>query len=486
MTTQEIIWSPQPGPQTDLVTCPIFEVFYGGARGGGKTEASIGDWFSHAGQYGENASGLFVRRKLTQLVDIIKRFKRYGAKIGARWFEQKKELHMPNGAILKFAYLESNEDAEEYQGHEYTRIYVEEVTNFPFPDPIMMLKGTLRSAAGVPCGIRLTGNPGGPGHHWVKNRYIDPNPKGYQVIREEEEISMPDGSVLLTAIERVFIPARLQDNRKLLENDPTYVLRLRQTGSETLVKAWLEGNWDGVDGTYFSEFDENKHVIRGNLILPRHLTRFRALDWGSAKPFSVGWYVVSDGTFGFAKGALIRYQEWYGWTGKPNTGLKMSANLVGQGIVKRDEGAPISYGVADPSIFANNGGPSIAEMMLVEKCSWFRGDNARQAGWEQIRKRLASGEDQRSTLLLFHESCENAIRTLPYLQHDEKNPEDLDTDAEDHAADEIRYACMSRPLTKTEVPQIGRGISSTARALPTINEMIARQAAKNRAAHTRY
>jgi hypothetical protein len=350
----------------------------------------------------------------------------------------------------------------------------------------MKLKGTLRSTAGVPCGIRLTGNPGGPGHHWVKDRYIDPCPTGYLVIREEEEVEIEPGTTVTAFIERVFIPAKLKDNRKLLENDPSYVLRLRQTGSEALVKAWLEGDWNGVDGTFFSEFLEAKHVIRGNLVLPPHVTRFRALDWGSAAPFSVGWYAVSDGTFGFAKNALVKYQEWYGWTGKPNVGLKMSANLVGQGILKREVGKKPSYGVADPSIFSNNGGPSIAEMMLVEGCSWFRGDNARQPGWEQMRKRLSAGDSLETTLLLFHESCEATIRTLPYLQHAERNAEDLDTDAEDHAADETRYAVMSRPLTR-EAPKIEpRGIAIDARAYPTINEMIARQARKNRSNENRY
>ncbi len=481
----EIIWTPQPGPQTDLVTCPVFEVFYGGARGGGKTEASIGDWFSHAGLYGEHAAGLFVRRKLTQLVDVIKRFKRYGAKIGAKWHEQKKELVMPNGAVLKFAYLERDADAEEYQGHEYTRIYVEEVPNFPFPEPIMKLKGTLRSGSGVPCGIRMTGNPGGPGHHWVKSRYIDPNPKGYQVIREEEEITLGDGTLVNTFIERVFIPARLQDNPKLLQNDPGYILRLRQTGSEALVKAWLEGDWNGVDGTFFSEFVEQKHIYNGALYIPDYVTRFRAMDWGSAAPFSIGWYAVSDGTFGFARDALIKYREWYGWTGKPNTGLKMSANLVAQGVLKREK-ERMSYGVADPSIFATNGGPSIAEMMVVEGCSWIRGDNARQAGWEQMRKRLAAGDTIKDTLLILHESCENTIRTLPSLQHDDKNSEDLDTDAEDHAVDETRYAIMSRPMTR-DVPRNPQAHSfSQAQAFPTIDQLIARQAARNRAKYTRY
>src|SRR5688572_4057934 len=178
----QVIWSPQPGPQTDLVACPIFEVFYGGARGGGKTEGSIGDWLNHSSIYGENAIGLFVRRKLTQLSEVIARTKQLFSKLGGRYNEQKKEWTMPNGARLKFAYLERDSDAEEYQGHNYTRVYVEEATNFPFPEPIMKLKATLRSTSGVPCGMRLTGNPGGPGHHWVKARYIDPNPRGYEVL----------------------------------------------------------------------------------------------------------------------------------------------------------------------------------------------------------------------------------------------------------------------------------------------------------------
>lgn len=489
-TEPTIIWSPQPGPQTDLVTCPIFEVFYGGARGGGKTDGSIGDWISHSHQYGENAIGLFVRRRLTQLSEAIARAKFLCQKLGAKWHEQKKELVMPNGARLRFAYLERDSDAEEYQGHNYTRVYIEEATNFPFPDPIMKLKGTLRSTAGVPVGIRLTGNPGGPGHHWVKNRYIDPDPRGYLVIREEEEIEIEPGVFSNAFIERVFIPAKLRDNKLLLKNDPAYVMRLRQTGSEALVKAWLEGDWSGVDGTFFSEFMEEKHVYRGVLHIPDYITRFRALDWGSAAPFSVGWYAVSDGSFGFEKDCIVKYAEWYGWNGKPNTGLKMSANLVGQGILARDkltDKKKPSYGVADPSIFATNGGPSIAEMMMVEGCSWFRGDNARQPGWEQMRKRLSAGTDSSETLLVFHESCENTIRTLPYLQHHEKNAEDLDTDAEDHAADETRYAIMSRPLTRVEPKtQLFQGIRPDARNAPTINELIARQAKRNRLSQTRY
>jgi hypothetical protein len=482
-TPYEVIWTPQEGPQTDLVRCPVFEVFYGGARGGGKTDGSIGDWLIHSSQYGENAIGLFVRRKLVALSEVIARTKQLFYKLGAKYNEQKKEWLMPNGARLKFAYLDRDSDAEEYQGHSYTRLYVEEATNFPFPEPIMKLKGTLRSAAGVPCGMRLTGNPGGPGHLWVKSRYIDPNPLGYEIITEEEEVEIEPGVLIKASIDRVFIPAKLKDNKKLLQSDPSYVLRLRQTGSESLVNAWLNGDWSGIDGRYFDEFDLDKHVITGRFVIPQHWNRFRAMDWGSASPFSVGWYAVSSGELDIPRGALVKYQEWYGWNGKRNHGLKMSANLVARGILSREVDQNIRYGVADPSIFIQNGGPSIAEMMISEGCNWIRGDNARQPGWEQMRRRF-SQEPQ--PLLYFHESCEQTILTLPTLQHDEKDMEDLDTDSEDHAADETRYACMSRPLTKDPKRPHNPVDFSSARAAPTINEIIANQRKREAARQTRY
>jgi hypothetical protein len=189
----KVIWKPQEGPQTELIRCPVFEVFYGGARGGGKTEGSIGDWLDHSARYGENAIGIFVRRKLTQLSEVIARTKQLFKLLGAKYNEQQKTWTMANGARLKFVYLEKDSDAEEYQGHSYTRVYVEEVTNFPTSGPIDKLRATLRSGAGVPVGMRLTGNPGGAGHNWVKKRYIDPDPRGYKIITESLDIEI-DGA----------------------------------------------------------------------------------------------------------------------------------------------------------------------------------------------------------------------------------------------------------------------------------------------------
>lgn len=446
MTDQQVLWAPQPGPQTDLLECPVFEVFYGGARGGGKTEGSIGDWLQHSSAYGEAAVGIFVRRKFKQLAEVIARTKQIFPKLGAKYNEQKAEWRMASGARLKFVYLERDSDAEEYQGHNYTRVYVEEVTNFASPSPINKLRATLRSAVGVPVGMRLTGNPGGPGHNWVKERYINPDPKGYKIITEECEIEI-DGELRTVSLDRVFIPSKLGDNMMLLRSDPTYVLRLRQSGSEALVKAWLEGNWDIVDGAYFA-FDEETHVKDRSIIrfAPPQTVRFRSFDWGSAKPYSCGWWAIADGTWPqddpLPFGAIFRYRELYGASG-PNKGLGSTADVVAKAILaeERELQERIRYGVADPAIFIRNGGPSIAESMIG--CRWRRADNKRIPGWEMVRQRLA-GENG-VPMMYIADSCEDTIRTLPVLQHDEDDPEDLDTDGEDHAADDIRYACMSRP-----------------------------------------
>ena len=457
----EIIWKPQEGPQTDLLRCPVFETFYGGARGGGKTESSIGDWLQHSAQYGEHAVGIFVRRKFKQLSEVIARTKMLFPKIGARYHEQRAEWTMPNGARLKFVYLERDSDAEEYQGHNYTRVYVEEATNFPNPGPIDKLRATLRSPVGVPVGMRLTGNPGGPGHQWVKKRYIDPNPAGYEIVTESCELEI-DGVVQLVELDRVFIPSKLGDNMLLMRNDPTYVLRLRQSGSEALVQAWLEGNWDIVEGAFFDEWDENIHVRPSELINWRtpQTILFRAFDWGSFRPFSVGWYAICDGLWPkydpFPAGSIFRYREWYGAAG-PNIGLKMTADVVAGKILEMEKDERIRFAVADPSIFVRNGGPSIAENMY--RCRWRRADNKRGPGWEAVRQRLVGNTIMGDTgliqvpMLYVGDECEDLIRTLPALQHDDKKPEDLDTDAEDHAADELRYACMSRPWRPAKLPQ---------------------------------
>lgn len=470
-----IIWQPDPGPQTALVSCPVFEVFYGGARGGGKTDGVLGEFVIHADEYGEHAIGLMIRRTRVELVETIERSKQIYGPLGAKYQEQASMWRFPNGARLRFAYLERDSDADAYQGHSYTRVYVEEIGNFPSATPIYKLMATLRSGAGVPCAFRATGNPGGAGHQWVKARYIDPAPSGWKIIIEQfNGISR----------ERVFIPSRVNDNQHL---GSEYVANLHMSGSAELVRAWLEGDWNVVAGAFFPEFSPI-HIVQSRGI-PAEWPRFRSGDWGSARPFSIGWWAISDGSYGqFPRGALVRYREWYGWNGKPNEGAKLTAEEVGAGIAERDVGEKIQNGasVLDPAAFASDGGPSIAERIHAgsgRKVDFRRADNRRIAklgamgGWDQVRARL-KGEDDRP-MIYFMDNCIHAIRTLPALQHDELRPEDVDTEAEDHAPDEIRYACMSRPYLPRNMPkkepvfpglQIG-GVPAPNTKAPSINQL---------------
>jgi len=427
-----IAWRPESEPQRALLSCPVFEVFFGGARGGGKTDGILGEWAQHAGKYSEHAIGLVVRRTSVQLGETFERAKAIYTPLGARFVGSPQtggmRVTMPNGARMSFAHLERDADAENYQGHSYTRVYIEEAGNFPSPTPIMMLMATLRSGVGVPCRMRLTGNPGGPGHQWIKARYIDPAPLGWTVVRDKD-----------SGLDRVYIPSRVEDNRFLGE---TYKAQLRASGSSNLVKAWLEGDWSVVAGAFFPEFDLERHVCPP-CSLPAHWTRFRAFDWGSARPFACLWLAVSDGTDRrFARNALVVYREWYGSTGEPNVGLRLTAELVGAGIIAREApGERISLSVCDPAMMKEDGGPSMAERM--RGIPWHGADNSRVAGWDQLRSRLVGSEDGPG--LVIFSSCTNLIRTLPALQHDQHKLEDLDSDGEDHCADALRYGAMARP-----------------------------------------
>lgn len=386
---------------------------------------------------------------MPQQDDLIERAKEIYLPLGAKFSEQKKSFQMPQGGRIRFRPLESTVDAEKYQGQNLTDAAIEEAGTYPFPAPIDRLNGVLRSSRGVPTQLLLTGNPGGPGQGWIKQRYIDPAPLGFKVLERQ----LPNGAIH----KFTFIPSKVTNNQILLRNDPDYINRLYLVGSAELVRAWLEGDWNAIEGAYFAEFDMFKHVIQP-FAIPDHWARFRAMDWGSARPFAVLWYAVSSGDIPhIPKGCLIQYREWYGIqkdsTGayQPNIGIKLTAEEVAQGITEREHKSEVMEGVLDPSAFAEDGGPSIASRMAAWPYSvvFRRADNKRvgqkgaMGGWDQLRSRL-KGEDSHP-MLLFFKTCEHTIRTLPALQHDKLKPEDVDTEGEDHAPDAVRYACMSRP-----------------------------------------
>ena len=470
----------------------------------------LGKWAIKERIYGHSFNAIMFRRTTVSAEDAIERSKEIYGPLGGRFNEQKLRWRMPNGGRVSFAYLENVKDANEYQGRNVTDGWVEEAGHYPDSTPIDRLFGVLRSAHGIPVQLILTANPGGAGQHWLRHRYgLAPFPSRPKVLKRD----LPTGETHLVAV----IPSRLRDNLILMARDPGYVGRLHLVGSTQLVKAWLQGDWTAIEGAFFDCWSESKHVI-APFAIPRHWLRFRSGDWGSASPFSIGWWAVvqddfplcgmgsaavpsapfadmaseslgdwkdrkhQDGAdqenrrFGnnvspdwntstcvLPRGALVRYREDYG-ASVPGKGLKLTAEQVAARIVEREKGDPkLAYGVLDPSTFKEDGGPSIAErinaILLKAGLPPFReADNARVAraqgsdrggpmgGWDQLRARMI-GEGGVPMIYCFS-TCPASIRTIPVLQHDPHRAEDLDTNSEDHAADDWRYAAMSRPWLK--------------------------------------
>lgn len=363
------------------------------------------------------------------------------------------EIRFWNGSKIYLCHCKDEKDRFKYLGAEIHVLLLDELTTFT-----EVIYRFLRSRCRAP-GLKVPekykgmfprilagSNPGGIGHHFVKAAFID-GAQPYDIRQQPDE----EGGML-----RQFIPARLDDNLTMAEDDPGYRGKLSGLGSPAMVKAMLDGDWNVVVGAFFTEFSTARHVV-APIELPRHWLRYRAMDWGSAKPFAVGWFAVSDGELAqFPRGALVMYREWYGMGQQVNTGLKMTAEQVGAGIADRSRGESYAFSVLDPAAFSHDGGPSLAERIAIAGARFEPADNKRVAqrgamgGWDQVRARLV-GEDERPMLYIFS-TCVHTIRTLPALQHDEMKPEDVDTDSEDHAGDMVRYACMARPYVTGKPP----------------------------------
>jgi len=247
---------------------------------------------------------------------------------------------------------------------------------------------------------------------------------------------------------RQFIPAKLSDNPHLTKDDPEYADRLRGMGNDNLVRAMLEGDWDIIAGQAFEKLRRDIHCI-DPFIPPEDWICFGSLDWGSSRPFSFGLWTVANGNALpdgrlYRRGAIIRWKEWYGWAGKANEGLRMEVAEVADGIKTRLGERKLAYIAADPSMWKVDGGPSHAETMTRNKVTLRRADNSRHAGYLEVRNRIAGDTD--GPMLYATRNCHDGFwRTLPDIVMDESDTEDVDTENEDHAYDDARYACMSRP-----------------------------------------
>lgn len=418
---------------------------YGGARGGGKS------WFCRS-------KAVLMCLKYPGLKVLILR-KTYPELLGnhieplismlhcadpdkkkriATYNDSKKVFKFPNGSFIRLGYCKSDTDKYQYQGQEYDAIFYDECTHFTW-DMVQFINTCLRNTRDdFRTRVYYMGNPGGVGHVWFKRLFIEKNYTEYEDPNEYE-----------------YIPATVEDNKLLMQNDPEYV-HLLDSLPEKMRKAHRYGDWNVFEGQFFEEFtihapteEDQRHRRYTHVIepfeIPDNWPIWRSYDFGYAKPFSMAWWTADY------DGRLYRILEYYGCVkNSPNEGIKITADEQFKKAAEIEhthrwlKGKKI-YGPADPAIWDESRGESIAETAEKHGIYFDKGDHARIAGWMQMHYRLAFDEEGYPMMYIFN-NCEAFIRTIPTLQYSETIPEDLDTTGEDHVADEARYMCMSRPI----------------------------------------
>lgn len=417
-------------------------VGFGGARGGGKSWAVRAKAILLAVKH-PGIKILIIRKTYPELMaNHIRPLKEIlrtgvpGSKI--RYNDARKEIAFPNGSLILFGYCSSENDVDRYQGTEVDVLFVDESTQMS-EDQIKKLTACVRGVNEFPKRIYYTCNPGGKGHSFIKRIFID---KDYVSGERPEDYS--------------FIQSKVYDNLALMESYPEYVHELESL-PEALRKAWLEGDWNAFVGQVFAEWRNDPqhyqdrrwtHVI-DDFHLDDSMKIFRGFDFGYSKPFATVWIAIDH------YGRMFLFKEYYGCTRQADTGVQMEPREIARKIREIESTDPYLkgkriIGIADPAIWQNTTGESIASMMEQEGVYFSKGDHTRLAGLMQMHYRLAF-DSMGIPMMYVFKSCVNVIRTLPVLIYDERHPEDVDTTMEDHLYDAIRYICMENPLNPKPV-----------------------------------
>jgi len=450
------------------------EILYGGAAGGGKSHLARAAAISWCYDIPNLQVYIFRRTSPDLWKNHMEGPTGFPAML-AEWTnaglvninQSKGFIEFWNKAKIHLCHCQHEKDIYSYQGPEIHVLIIDELTQWLW-SMYTYLRGRLRLGGlivpekykGVFPRILCGANPGGIGHNSVKFAFID-NCRPFEI----RQMPQDEGG-----LKRQYIPALLEDNPTLTENDPDYEYRLEGLGNKALVKAMRWGLWDIVSGGAIDDvWDMTKHIVEP-FDIPKTWRIDRSLDWGSSKPFSVAWWAESDGsdvvvspgkTRAFPKGTVFRIAEYYGWNGLPNEGCRKSAPDVAKEIKNIEAGSSIlsgfrvNPGPADTSIWdADDEGQSISAKMERQGVRWTKADKrpgSRKAGLEEVRDRLSNGLKipiEKAAMFIFS-TCGQFIRTVPTLSRDQKNPDDVNTNAEDHVYDEVRYRLMTKRITTT-------------------------------------
>lgn len=497
-------WQYLRGTSQELaLSAPADIVLYHGARGPGKTDTQLMRFRSRVGLgYGTFWRGIIFDREYKHLDDLVTKSKRWFNEFGdgAKFLESAKDYkwRWPTGEELLFRVVNKLDDYWSYHGHEYPFIGWNELTKYYDGRLFEKMLSTNRSSfvperdtprmqghnggppledapyatpdgkplPNIPLEVFATCNPHGPGHSWVKRKFIDVAPDG-KIVRTDVEVFDPKTKkqVVITK-KQVAIHGHWSENPYL---PPEYIATLHQLTDENERKAWKDGSWDiNAGGAIADLWRKATHVVK-RFPIPDNWETYMAFDWGSSHPFSVGWWAIANGetvewtdylgqpqSITLTRGTLVRFFEWYGTKEiGTNKGLVMSARDIADGINERNRllvaGGWIAEapapGPADNQIRNVNekDTETIEKKMADRGVRWIASDKSkgsRKQGLQLLRDRLEATIRQEGSGLVIMENCRAWIGTVPDLPRDETDPDDVDTTAEDHVYDETRYMVL--------------------------------------------
>ncbi len=441
----------QPTPKQAMFhQSPAYEVLFGGAAGPGKTTAAVIDAFTRCYHYSGTSAYIFRRTRPELIKSVLPEMFKWYPRGSYSFNDQKAIFALPNGSFIYLCTLQHEKDKHNFQGAQIDWLYMEELTHFTksMYDYLKTRVRTSKDKNIQPC-IRCTSNPGGIGHSWVKKYFVDAGP-ATSLIQVKTWVESRKRYEITT---KQYLPALVIENPYI--ND-SYILELERK-PESLKRALLYGEWTAFEGQVFVEmvddpthyFDRrNTHVIEP-FDIPAHWKRYRGFDWGFNTPFAIVWVAISP-----TDGRIYVYREYYGSQSGDNDGIHLPSAQLAVNIRRleepeRNRGIKF-FGFADPSIYDNRDGEgSVATKMANEKIFFDKADNARLSGKDQFHSRFMFDEEGLPGMYIFN-NCTELIRTLKDLPYSQTNVEDVDTDAEDHAYDALRYILTANPVPGTE------------------------------------